>query len=353
MTSPMIITLRDPIARSSTLDLVVNIYDTELSRDWVTALKHLLTNRYMLEKNFCFLGFPDGPRNIDFLCQELNQAIDTINHSALGYHIVDRVVAQDLLADKTLLNHVHNHFEILQGTVNNLSDYYRRADYDTKYAIRQLNNVCHELESLILSKLRQQTAPEWVRLSQINTFLNAPRYRLESRHRSAWNINCYDRRMGQIYMHWAQIGKTLFEVYRDESAPPLDDTVCEAITHLEYYSGEFDIEWGNDVVYDQHDWWRFEVDGFYQWLADNNIDYKDPSLSLGYFAIAEIDLKKSFGTDNWQAIWPMLSQHLDVYKIQVDGIQHTFDYCWTDQDYKQQQIAMLQPGYDYSSRTAA
>ena len=47
-------------------------------------------------------------------------------------------------------------------------------------------------------------------------------------------------------MHWCQIGKTLMEVYRDEGAPVLTDTVCEAITHLKYYSGEFDVEWGND-----------------------------------------------------------------------------------------------------------
>ena len=350
MTFPLTITLRDPTSRRSTVDLIVNVYDTELSKDWIAALKHLLTNRYMLEKNFCFLGFPDGPRNLDFLCQELNTAIDVINHSNLGYVITDRVQANELLVDKTLLNFVHNHFEILQGTVGHLSDYYRRADYDTKYAIRQLNNICHELESLILSKLRQQTAPEWVRLSQINTFLNAPRHQLEPRHRSDWNINCYDRHLGEIYMHWAQIGKTLFEVYRDESAPKLDAAVCEAITHLEYYSGEFDIEWGNDVVYPTHDWWKFEVDGFYQWLADNGIDYRAPSLSLGYFAIAQIDLVKSFGSTDWRTIWPILSQHLDVYRIEVDGVQQTFDHCWTDADYKQQQIVMLKPGYDYSSR---
>jgi len=45
-----------------------------------------------------------------------------------------------------------------------------------------------------------------------------------------------------------------------------------------------------------------------------------------------------------------LSSHLDIYKIEVDGISATFDYGWTDPDYKQQQIDMMRPGYDYSSR---
>jgi len=69
------------------------------------------------------------------------------------------------------MNRLHNYFEVLQGTVENLSPYYKYADYDTKYAIRQLNNICHEIENLCLSQRKQSTAPEWIRPSQITTFL--------------------------------------------------------------------------------------------------------------------------------------------------------------------------------------
>ena len=350
MASKVKMILRDPVQKTSTVEVTIDSYDTPLARDWIDALKILLHKNYSLEKNFCFMGFPDGARSLEYLCGELNKAVDQINRSELNYHIHDRVTPVELMQDKTILNQVHNHFEILQGTVNHLSDYYRQADYETKYAIRQLNTVCHELESLVLSKLRQQTAPEWVRLSQINTWLNAPRYPLQDQHRNDWNIKCYDRHLGEVYMHWAQIGKTLFEVYRDEGAPELTDTVCEAITHLEYYSGEFDIEWGNDIRYDQHDCWQFEVDGFYAWLEANGFDYRDPKLSLGYFPIASVDLLGSFGSTDYRVIWPILSQHLDVYRIEVDGVSSEYNYCWTDNDYQEQQILMLKPGYDYSSK---
>ena len=50
-----------------------------------------------------------------------------------------------------VMNKLHNHFEVLQGTVENLSEYYKLADYPTKYAIRQLNNICHgEVEAKVL-----------------------------------------------------------------------------------------------------------------------------------------------------------------------------------------------------------
>jgi hypothetical protein len=152
-------------------------------------------------------------------------------------------------------------------------------------------------------------------------------------------------------MHWAQIGKTLFEVFRDEGAPDLTDTICAAITNLEYYSGEFDIEWGQDVTSESnYPWHDKEQEEFRQWLVKNNLDPDDPKLCLGYLPIGKVDLLKSFGTESKEAIWEMLGQHLDIYKIEVNGYSQIYDYCWTDADYKQQQINAMQPGYDYSGR---
>jgi hypothetical protein len=239
----------------------------------------------------------------------------------------------------------------LQGTVDNLSEYYKCADHDTKYAIRQLNIICHEAESLILSQRKVKTNPEWIRPSQIMTFLHVTRYDLKDEHRQGFINNKYDRRFGHVYMHWTQIGKTLFEVWRDEDTPNLDNTVCDAITHLQCYSGEFDIEWGKDVISDGScPWHDDEQLKFKQWLINNNLDPNDPKLSLGYLPIGEIDLITSFGTTKQEIIWSKLSNYLDVYSIEVDGVKNTFDYCWTDSDHKQRQIDMMRPGYDYSSR---
>jgi hypothetical protein len=151
-------------------------------------------------------------------------------------------------------------------------------------------------------------------------------------------------------MHWTQIGKTLFEVWRDEHAPKLDATVCDAITHLQYYSGEFDVEWGNSVVYPgEHDWHNQEQEDFANWLIQNNLDPLDTKLSLGYLPLGQIDLS-TFGTDDPIKIREILGRYLDIYKIEVRDISATFNYCWSDADYAEQQINMMKPGYDYSSR---
>ena len=195
-----------------------------------------------------------------------------------------------------------------------------------------------------------KTLPYWVRPSQITTFLNAKRYELKDSHRKLFALNGYDRVLGGVYMHWTQIGKTLFEVWRDEEAPMLTEAVCEAITHLRYYSGEFDVEWGNDVVYEgPHPWHAVEIDQFSTWLHKNGMSITDPNLSCGYLPLGQVDLVSSFGTNNGELIWEILSKHLDIYQIEVDGVTSTFNYSWADSTYKQMQIDMMKPGYDYSS----
>ena len=359
MTQSIKVVLRNPLNYNDQIDYTIESFDHELSHDWIQALKGLLESKNLLEKNYCFMGFPKTARTLEYLCGEVNLAAVTINNFFSDYRIdevytPDNVVGFDYAdhgVNHEMLNTLHNHFERLQGTVWNLSDYYRRADYDTKYAIRQLNNLCHEIENLILSKRKERELPYWVRPSQITTFINSPRLDLKDSHRQGFVTNGYNRVLGGVYMHWTQIGKTLYEVFRDEHAPKLTDTVCEAITELRYYSGEFDVEWGNDVVLNGgHPWHDREQEDFCYWLMANGRDPLDPKLSLGYLPLGQIKLLESFGTTDYKEIWNTLSDHLDIYQIEVDGVVSTFDYCWTDSNYKQMQIDMMKPGYDYSSR---
>lgn len=360
------IVLRNPLKKSDTIDYTIETLDNALSVDWISALKGLLQNDRMLEKNFCFIGFPKTARTLEYLCSELMRHVDVINNFFSDYQIEEKFTPEtisyrepypsnpDIVAlhlNHNVMNILHNHFERLQGTVWNLSDYYKRADYETKYAIRQLNNICHEIEGLVLSIRKLETLPYWTRPSQITTFLQAERYNLTDSHKQLFLVNGYDRVLGGVYMHWAQIGKTLYEVFRDEGAPELTDTICEAITELKYYSGEFDVEWGNDVVYGgAREWHNQDQDRFKQWLIDNGKDPSDTSLSLGYLPLGQVKLKESFGTVEGEEIWDILSNYLDIYRIEVDGLIQTYDYCWSDDTYQQMQIDMMKPGYDYSSR---
>ena len=55
----------------------------------------------------------------------------------------------------------------------------------------------------------------------------------------------------------------------------------------------------------------------------------------------------------------ILGRYLDIYSISIlvpewkDTITNEYNYCWTDLDYKEQQIAKMQDGYNYSSTVSS
>ena len=379
----MIITYRNPLTPDQTIDVHFDIDSNEFTARWKQQLKNLLKQDYHLEKNYCFMGFVENnPRDVKFLCNEINQAIWQINRFNTfnkwqvagldAYHIDDHFNEDTVMWPGNLpvgkadngdesgtlglrlkhdaMNRLHRYFEDLQGEAWGLSKYYKIADYDTKYAIRQLNDLCHELESYVLSLRKSVVEPQWQRPSQIMTWLQAPRQNLVSQDFAMFEKNSFDRQIGGVYLHWAQIGKTHIEVFRDEDGAPVDDVVCSTINALKYYTGEFDIEWGKDVTEATAPWHKEEQQQFNAWLKQNGFDPDDPELALGYIKIGHCNLQKSFGTDDQYKIWSTLSQHLDVYKITIDDVENTFDYVWSQPDFKQKQIEIMMPGYNHSSK---
>ena len=356
--------------------VTIDVYDTPLGKRFLEALKDNLNKKRILEKNFCFLGWADSKRNLSFLCDELNKNIGQINSYKFDppYEQIHPFVADDFQYSRFLpignapdgnykktpglrlkhdaCNLLHRYFEELQGTAWKLSEYYLQADHETKYAIRQLNNICHEIESWVEAYRKKYIEPEWIRPSQITTFLNAPRYDLHEEDYELFKKNRYDRELGGVYLHWSQVGKTLYEVYRDEHAPKMTEALCSAINHQKYYSGEFDIEWGDTITEDTHEFKKGEMQDFRSWLKENNYDWEDPKLSLGYIKIGQIDLQTSFQKNNFTDIYEEMKNNLNIKNITVtdkENVSNNFPYTLESSDWKQIQLKELKKGYESRS----
>ena len=349
----------------------IDIYDTPLGKRFIQALRDNLVQKRILEKNFCFLGWASSTRDLNFLCRELNQSIDQINSftfdppyekihpfRADDFQYSDRLsIGKDASQKGLRLKHdacnlLHRHFEDLQGTAWQLSPFYIQSDLKTKYAIRQLNNICHEIESWVLSYRKTKYEPEWIRPSQITTFLNAPRHDLHEEDFDLFKQNRYDRELGGVYLHWSQVGKTLIEVYRDEHAPKMTETLCSEINHQKYYSGEFDIEWGDTVTEETHDFKKEEMDGYRAWLKENKYDWEDPKLALGYIKMGQVDLETSFQNSRFKSIYEVMKDNLDIKNITIRGVgihQNDFPYTLESDDWKQIQMEGLRKGYESRS----
>jgi len=352
----------------------IETYDTPLGHRWLEALRDNLKQKRVLEKNFCFLGFADSNRNLQHLVGELNKSVAQINSFTFNppYENIHPFVSDDFQYSKNLpigkdddgkhkglqlkhdsCNLLHRYFEELQGTAWDISKYYKQANIKTKYAIRQLNNICHEIESWVLSYRKSVIDPDWIRPSQITTFLNAPRTELHEEDFELFKQNRYDRELGGVYLHWSQVGKTLFEVFRDEHAPKMTDTLCSEINHQKYYSGEFDIEWGQTITEDTNEFKKQEMDEYRTWLKENNYDWEDPKLSLGYIKIGQVDLQRTFGSSaTFKEIYETMSKNLNISNIKTMSnrtIECAYPYTLDSDDWQQIQIESLRQGYESRS----
>ena len=63
----MIITYRNPENFDDCIEVYFDIDTSDFASRWKNELKKLLSNKEHLEKNYCFMGFTESPRNIDYL----------------------------------------------------------------------------------------------------------------------------------------------------------------------------------------------------------------------------------------------------------------------------------------------
>ena len=333
----------------------IDVADSSLSRKWLAALIDVIDRGSHVEKNYCFMGFADGQRDGTYILQQVNQSIRAINQADLGYHIHDHFDMSNCITDRPEpghwagrnierehFNQLHRYFEDLQGVSGSMTVYYQRADAATRWHIRQLNLLCHEFESWALSWRKQAEAPEWTRPSMLMCWLCAPRFELGPEDYDLFGIDTISRATGGVYVGVNKaVGKHHWEVFNDEGRDSrLDELTTTTMRSQTEAAADFDIEWGQDPS--GRPWQQQKLDEFRQWLTDNGFDPEDPALTIGHPQVGQVDLVRSFDTSDCARIWQTLESHMDVYSISVDGHRAVYDYHWSDSDYMQQQIKIIQ-----------
>ena len=167
---------------------------------------------------------------------------------------------------------------------------------------------------------------------------------LDEKDYELFGIDTLCRPMGGVYVGVNKaVGKHHWEVFQDEGRDSrIGELTTSTLRSQTQASGDFDIEWANNTA--GKDFMQKELAAFREWLVNNGFDPEDPALTIGHPQIGQVDLYRTFGTDSWEKIWPMLSQHLDVYSISTSTAYAEYLYNWDDPDYIQQQIDALKKG---------
>ena len=339
------------------LPVYIDVEDNSLSRRWLTALNELLEKNFHLEKNYCWFGWHAGPRTAEYVCDQINRSIAAINAADMGYQITDHfdtintitagAVGDGLPGGKLIhkkLNQLHRYFEDLQGVSGAMSPFYTRADAATRWHIRQLNLLCHEYESLVLSMRKAHYAPEWVRPSQLMCWLNAPRFELQPEDYELFGIDTINRSLGGVYVGVNKaVGKHHWEVFHDEGRDSrIDELTTTTLRAQTEAAGDFDIEWARDPG--AYPWQIKQLAEFREWLVINGFDPENKALTIGHPQVAQVNLIKTFGTEDPATIWTTLNDYLDVYKITTSQATAIYNYHWSDADFINRQIQCITQG---------
>lgn len=116
-----------------------------LAQKWAGLLQRLLQSETILRKNNVLSSWATTPRDLNYLCSELNRHISLINkfyaNKPKDFHYHIRWHFEPGTVDQKLLNLIHHDFEVITGPTWNISRRYKMAPRDIRFSVQQLNNL--------------------------------------------------------------------------------------------------------------------------------------------------------------------------------------------------------------------
>lgn len=234
------------------LDIILN--DTPFVKKWVNELTWCLDNCDFNQQEifYNFLSNQEIERNLLNSCVIINKYIK--NFIDIKTPFIEQ--AQDYF------NYLHLKFERLTGEFDKPTRLFAIANQELKSAIRNLNFFVHALESQL-----------WQNYFYIS--FNKDQYRRHKLAETDYNEFVFDIKPGTLYLHYAELGKTFFDLYKDNL--PID---YSGLKNLHYYSGEASLSFSK---------FSFLSDAKYtNWLKTHNIDPYDKQLGHGLICLGHL-----------------------------------------------------------------
>ena len=260
--------------------LTYNVYDSDIAIKWFECLAHQVLNvdNTSVEPDRMY-NFPDGVWTEEKLVNELNACITTINkRNEVILHTAYVGMPQEQL------NSLHHYFENLRGGTASPADFWLSADSEEQVALERYNVIIHRAENFYHN---QNAGSYFPRL--VFRFKDRKRYELSDDDYQHFTLN---RQFGEIYINYCEVGKPLYDVYKDD-----DDIVGEDnIRPLKWYSPDFTAyfhdrrtESVNRFLQGMDEWW----DRNDNYLSALGFTKGDPKNAIGNIPVGMLDTELS------------------------------------------------------------
>lgn len=272
--------------------LEFELRNTPIAKKWLVELEEFINFNASFDDHERFYNFPHSKYTKEYVIDELNNIINTIN----SYQpVVARSVTVASGADD--MNYLHHIFEVYHGLYDTqqTNEFFTNAPDEVKLALRNLNIWIHRFESL-------GGIPRFVA-----TWYGKPcRKSLAD---DDFNYFTLKESWGTMYINYCEVGKNLFDLYHDndEYIDPV------AFKPLHYYSLDFTVRFTDkdNYYYDnlEKEVWQY-YDNNSEFFAELGYKKYDPKLSLGWIPVADI-----IESDSQHNIIEKIGQHQRIHSV--------------------------------------
>lgn len=245
--------------------LQFQIHDTPIAFKWFECLKNTLEDNIKIRESDRLYQF-NNKWNKETIFIELNRIIDVVN----SWQDCIELRASD---NQDTLNILHHYFEKIRGSVLTPGEFYLKSPPHIKRAIEDFNVTIHRLEDLLKSKTPKPRV--------VITFEENNRKLLDDNDYDYFSL---DINFGEVYINYCEVGKTLWDVYRDNDTIIGDDN----IRPLKYYSSEMTIAFCDGT-------YKTNINKFWDWFDLNKeflnqlgFEKYDKKLSIGHIPVAKL-----------------------------------------------------------------
>ena len=262
--------------------LTYKVYDTPIAIKWYESLcKQVLEKDNKVKEPDRLYNFPDELWNEEKIVTELNKCIEIINSK---FKIILHTAFVGMPQEQ--LNHLHHYFEKLRGGSKDPAEYYLQASKEEKIALERYNVIIHRAENFYANN-RISNEKYFPRI--VVTFNGRKKEKLAD---EDYNYFTLHRQFGEVYINYCEVGKPLYDVYKDE-----DDIVGEDnIRPLRWYSPDFTAYFHNrsnesveKFMQGMDTWWNRNSN----YLSVLGFTKDDPKNAIGNIPVAMIETEIS------------------------------------------------------------
>jgi hypothetical protein len=246
--------------------------NTSMAQRWADKIIKAQSLGYPIDDPDRFYGF-ESIENAQFHAMaHINQQIDVINDFL---PLIDR--APQSVHDQDTLNYLHNIFEIHHGRLEQQnSDVWNNAPVEVRNALALLNTAVHRCESV--ARGNQPRA--------VITYYGLPKdtcYEI-----SDYNLIERDWKFGTVYLCYAEIGKTLFDMAMDNDCWMTEDLFSPFL----HYTADFVIRFNDADPMSRQDlenrMWAY-YDANAEFFRSRGYHKDHPALRMGSIPVADLD----------------------------------------------------------------